>query len=155
MAGVVAGGPPEKLGVFESGEKVAGLDEELYALRWAKKGERLALLRALPNEAADERLWKVQVLDLVNDKTVYEKEWFQLAAGVVGYLPNPHGDRLAILIKTTHRGYEGPPHVRRLVVVGGGGRRMEPRSLGIRVDRAGDKGCTRCYWFRSTGCVYC
>ncbi len=56
-------------------------------------------------------------------KQVYKyswKEWFPLAAGVVGYLPNPQGDRIAILIAVTHRGYESAPHIRELIIVGAG-----------------------------------
>ena len=204
--------PPEQLAVFSTGERFLGLDEEVFPLGWSKDGQRLGLLRAWPNEAADERLWKVEVLDLVEDKKVLEEEirhldeggfpafwaahgakvlklvephelipakaelrrfpallgkfrgesyevglqrtygvepnfeyrgltslqlqmtngsgktkkvfeqkwteWFPMAAGVVGYLPNPQGDRVAIVLGMTHRGYEAAPHIRRVVVVG-------------------------------------
>lgn len=212
LGAVVFAAPPEKLDVFQTRVNFEGLDEEIYPLGWAKGGEHLALLRAHPNEAADVRLWEVQVIDLVNDKlvlneeirhlaegglaafwtdhgakvegflkvhgvsaasfrlhrfpallgkfrggsyeaglertyatepnfeyrgltklkltlssstgeskTVFEeswKEWFPMAAGVLGYLPNPDGSRMAILMGTTYRGYEGPPHARDVVVVG-------------------------------------
>lgn len=48
---------------------------------------------------------------------IYE-EFFPIAAGAVGYLPNPQGDRIAVLVALTKRGYEGPPHVRTLLVIG-------------------------------------
>jgi hypothetical protein len=212
MAGWLQAGAPAKLEVFDTGPQFEGLDEEIYPLGWAKDGERLAMLRARPNEAADERLWKVEVVDLVADKkvldesilhpdeggvaafwavhgtrvaelikphgvaaaemevrrfpallgkfrgesyevslvrafgeepnfgyrgltgltvnlqnlagkskTVFEtewKEWFPLAAGVVGYVPNPDGSRIALLVGITKRGYEGAPHVRHVQVVG-------------------------------------
>ena len=204
--------PPTPLKVFETKKEFIGLDEEIYPMGWTKNGERLAVLRAHPNEAADERLWQVQVLDLVNDKAIldeeirhldkgglpafwaahgkrvmallaphdietssfklrrfpallgkyrseaYEfliertygtepnfryrgltslniklsnqsgktkviynkqwKEWYPMAAGVVGYLPNPKGDRIAILLGMTHRGYESAPHIRDLTIIG-------------------------------------
>lgn len=56
-------------------------------------------------------------------KTVFSKtwkQWYPLALGAIGYLPNPAGDRIAIVVARTDRGYEGPPHVRRLMIVGAG-----------------------------------
>ncbi|MDA7922247.1 hypothetical protein N9B73_10865 [Verrucomicrobiales bacterium] len=46
------------------------------------------------------------------------EEFFPIAAGTIGYLPNPQGNRIAVLLALTKRGYEGPPHVRTLLVVG-------------------------------------
>lgn len=204
--------PPEQLTIFPTKKAFIGLDEEIFPLGWSPDGEKLALLSAFPNEAADERLWKVQILDLVNDKfvldleifhldqggfaafwtahgttvtsaiqpfsiqsanfelypfpallgkfrgepyevsltrtygteemfgyrgvktlqvalsngegkskTILKKSWdqfFPLAAGVVGYLPNPQGDRIAVFVATAHRGYESAPHVRRFLISG-------------------------------------
>ena len=212
LLGSLSAAPPERLEVFQTGKRFVGLDEEIFPLGWSEDGERLGLLRAWPNEAADERLWKVEVLDLVEDKAVFEKEirhldegglpafwaahgatvvesvaphglrpgtfvlhrfpallgkfrgesyevglkrtygvepnfeyrgltsveltvtndagkskrvfkqdwkeWFPMAAGVVGYLPNPQGDRMAIVLGMTHRGYEAAPHIRQVVIVG-------------------------------------
>lgn len=203
---------PEELQIFPTKEVFQGLDEEIFPLGWSKSGEQLALLIAHPNEAADERQWKVQVIDLVNDKlrldfeilhldeggisefwaahgaTVesliqpfqiqeyafalapfpalmgkyrgdsYEvtlarkyaqdpefghrgllslettisnnvgkskliltntwEEYLPIAAGVAGYLPNPQGDRIAVFIAFTHRGYESAPHVRTFKIAG-------------------------------------
>lgn len=56
-----------------------------------------------------------------NTKTVFDQswaEWYPLAGGVIGYLPNPQGDRLAIILAFTQRGYEGPPHTRLLEITG-------------------------------------
>ncbi len=49
---------------------------------------------------------------------VNHREFFPIAAGGLGYLPNPQGDRIAVLVALTKRGYEGPPHVRTLLIVG-------------------------------------
>ncbi|MFT5469484.1 MAG: hypothetical protein ACI8UO_004605 [Verrucomicrobiales bacterium] len=57
----------------------------------------------------------------VKSKRILEEtwdQWFPLAAGVVGYLPSPTGDRIAILLVTAERGYEGAPHTRELRLVG-------------------------------------
>lgn len=52
------------------------------------------------------------ILDLKYD------EFYPLAAASVGYLPNPQGDRIAVLVALTRRGYEGPPHVRTFLIIG-------------------------------------
>ncbi|MEM7015464.1 MAG: hypothetical protein AAF585_28730 [Verrucomicrobiota bacterium] len=57
----------------------------------------------------------------VKSKRILEQEWpefYPLAAGVGGYLPNPTGDRVAILLVLTQRGYEGPPHTRQVKLIG-------------------------------------
>lgn len=204
---------PRQLLVFPgAGAEREGLDFELYPLGWSANGEGLAVILALPNEAGDERVWELRVVDLVTDSVelaetirhpadgnirtfwnkhngfvtreleqreiqrspfelgrfpallgarggdVYEfvlarkygvepnfgyeglesltltvirngmkskriftdtwTEWQPLAAGVAGFLPGPRGDRIAILVVTVQRGYEGAPHVRQLKIVG-------------------------------------
>lgn len=55
------------------------------------------------------------------EKTVLEKswpEWFPLSASLVGYIPNPEGTRIAVLISLVERGYEGPPHTRHVLITG-------------------------------------
>src|SRR6056297_738318 len=74
LSSALHAGPPAKLPVFETKERFAGLDEELHLLGWSKSGERLAVLRGLPNEAADERPWKVELIDLVEDSKVLDEE---------------------------------------------------------------------------------
>lgn len=57
----------------------------------------------------------------VKSKRVLEKEWpefYPLAAGVAGYLPSPTGDRIAMLLVLTQRGYEGAPHPRNVKLIG-------------------------------------
>ena len=206
--------PPFELPVFPSNALIEGLDEQIFPLGWAKDGERLAVLLAKPNEASDERTWKVQVIDLVSDnlfldeeilhvdqggidefwavnenrvvelikphqvvpdefhlhpfpallgrlrsdsyevslireygeepnigyqgiknlevlllnseketKSIFKRswnEWLPLASGVVGYLPNPQGSRIAVIIAVTERGYESAPHIRSFCIVGAG-----------------------------------
>ncbi len=206
--------PPLELPVFPANALIEGLDEQIFPLGWAKDGERLAVLLAKPNEASDERTWKVQVIDLVSEtlvldeeilhvdqggiegfwlanenrvmelikphqvvpdefhlhpfpallgrlrsdsyevsltreygkepnigyqgirnldvsllnseketKSIFKKswnEWLPLASGVVGYLPNPQGSRIAVIIAITWRGYESAPHVRSFFIVGAG-----------------------------------
>ncbi len=45
---------------------------------------------------------------------------YPMAVNVRGYLTNPQQDRIAILITLTDPGWEGPPHVRQIKVVGAG-----------------------------------
>ena len=45
-------------------------------------------------------------------------EWHPLAAGVGGYLESPSGDRIAVILVLVQRGYEGPPHTRRVRLIG-------------------------------------
>lgn len=57
----------------------------------------------------------------VKSKRVLEQtweQWYPLAAGVAGYLESPTKDRIAILLVTIERGWEGAPHVRRLRLIG-------------------------------------
>jgi len=203
---------PAELKVFETKKTFAGLDAQFYPLGWTKNGERLAVLIAHPNEAADERLWTLQILDLVNDnivlneqirhidqggltafwsthgervtsllkphgilaadfqlkkfpallgkmrnhsyqikldstygkepnfgyrgltslkvslindagksKVVWDKkwpEWSPMTSGAIGYVVNPQGDRIAILLGITKRGYESAPHIRHIQLIG-------------------------------------
>ena len=206
--------PPVELPVFPANALIEGLDEQVFPLGWANDGERLAVLLAKPNEASDDRTWKVEVIDLVHDtlvldeeilhvdrggieefwvvngdwvmdlikphgvipaefhlhpfpallgrlrgdsyevsltreygkdpnleyqgikklvvslvnsekvtKPVFQKawqEWLPLASGVVGYLPNPQGTRIAVVIAITERGYESAPHIRAFFIAGTG-----------------------------------
>ena len=57
----------------------------------------------------------------VKSKRILEESWeefYPLATGVAGYLPSPTGDRIAILLITTQRGFEGAPHTRRVRIIG-------------------------------------
>ncbi len=201
--------PPEALGDFRAGSE---LDSAVYPIGWAKDGTRVALLTALPWEAADERTWEFSLTDLVTDEVVFTAklfqpgkdgiaifwaaheakigefceqhgvtrapmtlypfpallgarrnefyevtsrvergvepnfrytgvqkltitlsrngakskeildktwpQWFPLAAGVVGYIPNPDQSRLAVVTGLVQRGYEGAPHPRRFLITG-------------------------------------
>jgi hypothetical protein len=56
-----------------------------------------------------------------DEKVVFDEmmpSLYPLAAAVPGYLLNPQGDRIAILLATTSMGFEGPPHYRHLTIVG-------------------------------------
>ncbi len=55
------------------------------------------------------------------EKTILEKswpQWFPLSASLVGYIPNPEGTRIAVLLSLVERGYEGPPHTRHVLITG-------------------------------------
>ncbi len=78
-------------------------DEPLFGYRGVKK-----LQLTLSNGDGESR----KILELN-----YE-EFFPLAVGALGYLSNPQGDRIAVLVALTGRGYEGPPHVRTLLIAG-------------------------------------
>ena len=61
--------------------------------------------------------------DATKTKTVFKKSWkefYPLAVGVSGYLESPSGERIAILLGVTRRGWEGPPHARSVIIVGAG-----------------------------------
>ncbi len=54
-------------------------------------------------------------------KVILDKSWpkyYPLAAGVLGYIPNPDATRIAVVTGLIERGYEGAPHIRRLLVTG-------------------------------------
>ena len=78
-------------------------EEPLFGYRGVKH-----LKLALSNQEGKSK----DILDL------HYEEFFPIAAGAVGYLANPQGDRIAVLLALTKRGYEGPPHVRTLLIVG-------------------------------------
>lgn len=60
----------------------------------------------------------------IGTKTLYtadhskEKDWFMLDAGVVGVIKSPFEDRVAIIGMEIDRGWEGPPHLGDLRIVG-------------------------------------
>jgi len=55
------------------------------------------------------------------EKKIFEKQWewsYPAAASVTGYIPNPQGDRVAILLGFVQYGYEGAPHIRNIQIIG-------------------------------------
>lgn len=54
-------------------------------------------------------------------KVILNKTWdefYPLAAGVIGYIPNPDNSRIAVIIGLVERGYEGSPHIRKILIIG-------------------------------------
>ena len=68
-----------------------------------------------------EKLTVTLTKDGTRSKTIVEKtwpQWFPLAANVIGYIPNPDNSRIAVVTGLVQRGYEGPPHPRRILITG-------------------------------------
>ena len=91
--------PPLELPVFPANPLIEGLDEQIFPLGWANDGERFAVLLAKPNEASDERTWKVQVIDLVRDTPVLEEEILHIDKGGIEEFWSANGVRVMELIK--------------------------------------------------------
>ena len=91
--------PPLELPVFPANALIEGLDEQIFPLGWAKDGERLAVLLAKPNEASDERTWKVQVIDLVSETLVLDEEILHVDQGGIEGFWLANENRVMELIK--------------------------------------------------------
>ena len=65
---------------------------------------------------------RVQVTSLQNGKkTVFDQQYPEakpLYVGMIGYLKSPFEPRVAIILVEIYRGYEGPPHVGSVRIVG-------------------------------------
>ncbi|MDX2304447.1 MAG: hypothetical protein NW226_16695 [Microscillaceae bacterium] len=54
-------------------------------------------------------------------QSIYKKtfdEFGPIESSILGYLQNPFGNQIAILLETTYRGWEGPPHPINIEIVG-------------------------------------
>lgn len=84
----------------------------------------------LRTESAEDPDWKLPAIRSTwltvsngeREKKVFEKSWdrwYPLAIGVIGYLPNPQKDRIAILVGSVKVGFERAPFPRHLEAVVG------------------------------------